>query len=259
MPTPTPAAPRIDRPAPAPPPAVTEAAAPAPEPAASQPLPPLQAPLPAAAVAPPMAMPEPLPVPQPVPMPSLPEALPEPIRRPEPVEVVPPLPVPAPAPAPVPVPAPAPAPAPVPVPAPPAPVPAPDPVFAPPPAQQPAPPSTRRVSPGTAAEPTTAPSFGGPVLTPNGDTGRDSSAPVGAPGEPKLNLSVPGLRRGSSFGGAAPGVLPLLPPPPERKAKITEELDKAGRADCRNAYSGMGLLAAVPLAVDAVKGNGCKW
>jgi hypothetical protein len=136
----------------------------------------------------------------------------------------------------------------------------PDPVFAPPPAPQAAPPATRRVSPANTAEPTTAPSVGGSVPAPNGDIGRDSSAPAGAPGEPKLNLNVPGLRsRGSSFGGAAPGVLPLLPPPPERKAKITEELDKAGRADCRTAYNGMGLLAAVPLAVDAVKGSGCKW
>jgi hypothetical protein len=98
------------------------------------------------------------------------------------------------------------------------------------------------------------------VANPNSDPGRDGSAPAGAPGEPKLNLNLPSLRtRGSSMGGVAPGVLPLLPPPPERKAKITEELDKAGRADCRSAYSGLGLLAAVPLAVDAVKGGGCKW
>ncbi len=146
------------------------------------------------------------------------------------------------------------------MPAPPAPVPAPDPVFAPSPAPQPAQPSTRRVSPGTTAEPATAPSPVGPATGLNGETGRDATAPPGAPGEPKLNLNLPSLRsRGSSFGGAAPGVLPLLPPPPERKAKITEELDKAGRADCRTAYNGMGLLAAVPLAVDAVKGSGCKW
>lgn len=128
-----------------------------------------------------------------------------------------------------------------------------------------APPTTRRASPGTAVEPATAPSpvgpTTGPVVGPGGETGHDNAAtPPGAPGEPKLNLNLPSLRsRGSSAGGMSPGVLPLLPPPPERKAKITEELDKAGRTDCRTAYSGMGLLAAVPLAVDAVKGSGCKW
>jgi hypothetical protein len=124
-----------------------------------------------------------------------------------------------------------------------------------------APPAARRVNPGTAVEPATAPSPVGPVTGPGGEAGHDSAAaPPGAPGEPKLNLNLPSLRsRGSSLGGPSPGVLPLLPPPPERKAKITEELDKAGRTDCRTAYGAMGLLAAVPLAVDAVKGSGCKW
>ena len=126
---------------------------------------------------------------------------------------------------------------------------------------RPVPPAaTRQVSPGDAGEPTRAPSRG-PVIGLDGTPGPDPAAPAGpANGEPKLNLNLPGSRSNrSALGGSAPGVLPLLPPPPERKAKVTEELDKAGRADCRTAYSNMGLLGAIPLAVDAVKGSGCKW
>jgi hypothetical protein len=54
-------------------------------------------------------------------------------------------------------------------------------------------------------------------------------------------------------------VLNLMPPPPEKKSKLATEIEKAAKPDCRQAYAGMGLLAAVPLAADAVRGKGCKW
>ena len=99
----------------------------------------------------------------------------------------------------------------------------------------------------------------GPLIGLDGTAGPEpASTPGPSTSEPRLNLSLPGTRGRPGLIGA-PGVLPVLPPPPERKAKITEELDKAGRADCRKAYSDMGLLGAVPLAIDAVKGTGCKW
>jgi hypothetical protein len=31
------------------------------------------------------------------------------------------------------------------------------------------------------------------------------------------------------------------------------------REDCRRAHEDKGLLAAIPLAVDALRRNGCKW
>jgi Meckel syndrome type 1 protein len=60
-------------------------------------------------------------------------------------------------------------------------------------------------------------------------------------------------RRGSS------GVIDLIPPPPERKSRLEQSVEDAANKDCRKAYSGAGLLAVVPLAIDAARGKGCKW
>jgi hypothetical protein len=72
-----------------------------------------------------------------------------------------------------------------------------------------------------------------------------------------MNLQLP---RGSAAapGQEGRGLLPVLPAVPP-KSKLAEDIEKAGKPDCRNAYSGMGLLAVVPLARDAVKDNGCRW
>ncbi|MFO1271223.1 MAG: hypothetical protein U1F50_06010 [Rubrivivax sp.] len=51
----------------------------------------------------------------------------------------------------------------------------------------------------------------------------------------------------------------MLPVPPETKSKLAQDLEKNRRADCRDAYAGMGLLAAVPLAADALRKDGCRW
>ena len=59
--------------------------------------------------------------------------------------------------------------------------------------------------------------------------------------------------------------LPQRPPPtldPGREAReeqLTRDIARSRRNDCRSAYSGMGLLAVVPLLKDAVTGSGCKW
>jgi hypothetical protein len=58
---------------------------------------------------------------------------------------------------------------------------------------------------------------------------------------------------------ASPGLLPLLPRPPERGSKLATDIENAARPDCRTAYSGMGLMAAVPLAANAATGSGCRW
>ena len=81
--------------------------------------------------------------------------------------------------------------------------------------------------------------------------------PTNAASEPrKLDLSLP---RNFNSNPASRGMLPLMPPPPERKSKLSQDIDKAAKPDCRKAYSGVGLLAVVPLAVDAVREGGCKW
>lgn len=81
-------------------------------------------------------------------------------------------------------------------------------------------------------------------------------APV-AP-RPRLNLELP-QRPAPAAARAAPRVLDLLPPPPERKSTLAEGIEKAARPDCRKAYGGMGALALIPLAADALRGGGCRW
>jgi hypothetical protein len=55
-------------------------------------------------------------------------------------------------------------------------------------------------------------------------------------------------------------VLPLLPRPPETMDKLGRDIHKAAKPDCRDAHAGKGLLAVVPLAVDALRQEGgCKW
>jgi len=55
------------------------------------------------------------------------------------------------------------------------------------------------------------------------------------------------------------GVLQMLPPPPERRSKLGDAVDKAAKTDCREAYQKNGLLAVVPLVADAVRDKGCQW
>ncbi len=78
-----------------------------------------------------------------------------------------------------------------------------------------------------------------------------------APLAPRLNLNLP--RSGETSRGASHGLLQMLPRPPERPSRLADEVAKAAKKDCRQAYSGMGLLAVVPLVAGAVKGDGCNW
>jgi hypothetical protein len=41
--------------------------------------------------------------------------------------------------------------------------------------------------------------------------------------------------------------------------KLADGTKKAERKDCLKAYSGIGLLAVIPLAVSTVVDTGCKW
>jgi hypothetical protein len=89
----------------------------------------------------------------------------------------------------------------------------------------------------------------------------DVAAPPAAPAAstPPLNLQLPRSRGGELSGRATPGLLPLLPRPPERPSKLGSDIENAAKPDCRTAYASMGLLAAAPLAANAATGAGCRW
>jgi len=92
--------------------------------------------------------------------------------------------------------------------------------------------------------------------------GSDVATPPSAPASaPRLNLELARPRGGELSRGGSAGVLPLLPRPPELSDKLARDIEKAAKGDCRTAHAGAGLLAVVPLAVDAVrnKDGGCKW
>ncbi len=82
------------------------------------------------------------------------------------------------------------------------------------------------------------------------------SASASAPRAP-LNLSLP--RGGDISARRGPGLVDLLPQPPERKSKLEQSIEDTANKDCRKAYADTGILAAIPLAVDAARGKGCKW
>ena len=91
--------------------------------------------------------------------------------------------------------------------------------------------------------------------------GHDVATPAAAAASqpPRLNLELARPRGGELSRFATSGALPVLPRPPEVDDKLARDIEKAGKADCRKAYAGAGVLAVVPLVADAVKGSGCKW
>jgi hypothetical protein len=84
------------------------------------------------------------------------------------------------------------------------------------------------------------------------------TAPSWPSTRPSLNLSLPSAQTSPSMPGAS-RLLNLMPPPPERKSTLAEGIEKAARPDCRKAYGGMGALAIIPLAADALREGGCRW
>jgi hypothetical protein len=77
---------------------------------------------------------------------------------------------------------------------------------------------------------------------------------------PRLNLQLARQRGGELSRGLGSGVLAVMPRPPELESKLGEQIRKSAKADCRQAYAGAGLLAVVPLAVDAARSDSqCNW
>ncbi len=124
-----------------------------------------------------------------------------------------------------------------------------------PPMAMPPIPGPASAMPPTQAAPTPAADAGAQV-------GHDIATPASsaASAVPRLNLELSRPRGGELSRGSSRGVLPVLPRPPELDDKLARDIEKAARIDCRKAYAGAGLLAAVPLAADALdKAGGCKW
>jgi len=89
--------------------------------------------------------------------------------------------------------------------------------------------------------------------------GGGSAAPASNAASAPLNLDLHGGRIGPGMGRTRSGLVPMLPAPADKKTQLETDLEKAGKADCKSAYAGAGLLAVIPLAKDAVTGKGCKW
>jgi hypothetical protein len=132
----------------------------------------------------------------------------------------------------------------------------------------PAPSNGSNASPNS--QPTTAPSPAPSHSSRPGQGAPDAGAQLGhdvatpastPPDAPRLNLNLPRDMRGGALPSrSSSGLLNMVPPPPERKSKLEESMDAAAKKDCRKAYGEqMGLLAVIPLALDAARKNGCKW
>ena len=86
-----------------------------------------------------------------------------------------------------------------------------------------------------------------------------ASLPSAASSAPRLNLELSRPHGGELSAQGSRGVLQLLARPPETRSKLEKDIAKAAKPDCKQAYAGMGLLAVLPLAVDAVRDKGCRW
>jgi hypothetical protein len=120
-------------------------------------------------------------------------------------------------------------------------------------------------SAATSAAASAATPAAAPAAAPDAGTrlGFDVATPAAqaASAPARLNLNLPKPTRGGELSRmAAPGVLQLLPRPPDVPGKLARDIEKAAKEDCTKAYAGAGILAVIPLAVDAVrKDGGCKW
>jgi hypothetical protein len=86
-----------------------------------------------------------------------------------------------------------------------------------------------------------------------------ATAPSQPPSAPRLNLDLVRPRGGPISAQGSRGLLPMMPVPPDTRSKLADDLKNAAKPDCRTAYAGMGVLAAVPLAADALRDKGCRW
>jgi hypothetical protein len=103
-----------------------------------------------------------------------------------------------------------------------------------------------------------APDPGEEIFKPRDDAARPTAEPGSAP-RLDLDATRQRAREVASEGAGYRGIVPALPPPPDRKSKLADAIDKAQKPDCRDAYAAMGLLAVPALVASAVANGGCRW
>ena len=113
-------------------------------------------------------------------------------------------------------------------------------------------------TPGVAPNPNAFATPGSGAPDAGARAGRDVATPPSANASAPLNLNLTRPRGGEVSRDGGRSVLNLLPHPPERKGKLEEGIEKSAKKDCRDAYSGLGLLAVIPLVANAVTDK-CKW
>lgn len=131
---------------------------------------------------------------------------------------------------------------------------------APAPGTTPRPPKDK---PRTLASRAIAPQATLPTLPRAPELPASTTAPANLPGPAPLDLE--GLRRLAidnernrprkdlgSLQDDKPATLTM-------EQQLGQQIARAARKDCKSAYSGLGLLAVIPLAVDAFRESGCKW
>ncbi|MFN9744828.1 MAG: hypothetical protein ACK57B_04190 [Betaproteobacteria bacterium] len=112
------------------------------------------------------------------------------------------------------------------------------------------------VAPGTAMAQPDAPPAGADA---EARTGAAVALPAQAASAPRpLNLE---LGRWRSAEAGPPSVARRVAESENRTEPdpLAAAIEKSARADCARAHSGAGLLAVVPLVLDALRGSGCKW
>lgn len=99
-----------------------------------------------------------------------------------------------------------------------------------------------------------------PRKNPASAVAEKNALPAESPPAPVLNTSVKGLLSEPDTHFAARKPLPNMAPPEEpRRSPLAKSLDKAVRPDCKTAHANLGLLAIVPLVLDAATDSGCQW
>ena len=103
----------------------------------------------------------------------------------------------------------------------------------------------------------------GDTLAPHATIAAPPPATAASDIAPRIDLDAV-RRRAREIVREGSGPRTLLPfnvrPREEVKTKEQQAFDKAlKRPDCKEAYSGMGLAAVIPLLRDAISENGCKW
>ncbi|QNM97457.1 hypothetical protein [Chitinimonas koreensis] len=119
--------------------------------------------------------------------------------------------------------------------------------------------SARR--PQHAARPALAATLRSPAATAAVPAAEPAAPAVATPSLDVEALRAEVRRQARADGRARAESLPsaLRADRPERETALGRSMAEAARPDCRTAYAGAGLLAALPLLKDAATGSGCKW